>query len=299
MSRKVVITCAVTGHADTAKKNPAVPVSPEQIAQSSLDARAAVVHVHVRNPETGKASMETKYYKETYDRIRDSGSDVIVNLTTGPGGGFVPGDDDPMIGNPREQFKLPEFRVKHVEEIRPEICSLDVGSVNMGPEDVFINTPKHLTVMAGRIRKAGSKPELECFDVGHVRLACHLVESDVVASPAMFQLCLGIPWGAPATVEVMTLMRDMLPPDAHWAGFGISRQQFPMVAAAVLLGGHVRVGLEDNLYIEYGELAHSNAALVEKAAGIIESLGCDVATPDEAREILGLDGAAAKRSAAE
>jgi len=291
MSRKIVITCAVTGHSDTKDKNPAVPITPAEIARASIDAAragAAVAHIHVRDPATGKASTETAYYKEAHDRIRDAGSDVIVNLTTGPGGGFRPGDEDPRIGDPNTGFALPERRVVHVEEIRPEICTLDVATLSMGEEHVFINTPKHLRVMAGRIRAVGVKPELECFDVGHVRLANHLVESGDIALPPMYQLCLGIPWGAPATPEVMMTMRDMLPPGAHWAGFGISRHEFPMVAAAVLLGGHVRVGLEDNLYLEHGVLAPSNAALVEKAVRIVRELGFEVATPDEAREILHL-----------
>lgn len=299
MARKVMLTCAVTGGADTAKKNPAVPVTPEQIARSVIDARkagATIAHIHVRDPATGKASMEVAHYREVVERVRDSGCDVLVNLTTGPGSRFVPSDEDPRVGGAGTTMTRPLERVRHVVELRPDVCSLDVGSMNFG-ETGFLNTPAHLRVMAKAIAEAGVKPELEVFDTGHVMLARRMIEDGHIASPALFQLCLGIPWGAPATPESMIHMRSLLPPDASWAGFGISRMQFPMVAQAVILGGHARVGLEDNLYIDHGVLAPSNAALVERAVRIIESLGEAVATPGEARQILGL-GAPASRPAA-
>lgn len=299
MARKVIVTCAVTGGADTAKKNPAVPVTPEQIARAVIDARkagATIAHIHVRDPRTGMASMEVGYYREVVERVRDSGCDILVNLTTGPGSRFVPSDDDPKVGGPGTTMTPPLERMRHVAELHPDLCSLDVGSMNFG-ETGFVNTPGHLRIMAKAIAEAGVKPELEVFDTGHVMLARRMIEDGHIASPALFQLCLGIPWGAPATTESMLHMRDLLPPGSMWAGFGISRMQFPMVAQATILGGHVRVGLEDNLYIDHGVLAPSNAALVERAVRIVESLGESVADPVEAREILGLPKRAAQPAA--
>jgi uncharacterized protein (DUF849 family) len=293
MQRKVIISCAVTGSADSPGKNPAVPVTPQQIAQSSIDAAkagAAVVHIHVRDPQTSKPSMDGALYREVVERIRSSGTDVLINLTTGPGARFVPGADDPMKPGPGSSLSRPDVRVRHVVELRPDICSLDMGSLNMGSR-VFINTPEHLQVMAVAIRDAGVLPELEVFETGHLLLAKRMIETGHIKAPGMFQICLGIAWGQPATPEAMTYMRNLLPPASPWFAFGISLHQFPMVAQTVLLGGHVRVGLEDNLYLGKGKLAPSNAALVEKAAGIIEVLGDSVATPAEARDILGLSTA--------
>jgi uncharacterized protein (DUF849 family) len=290
MNQRVIISCALTGSGDTVAKNPAVPVTPEQIARSALEARAAgasIVHIHVRDPKTGAASRDPALYREVVSRIRDAGSDVIINLTTGPGARFVPGDNDPRSPGPGTTLAPPDERVAHIEELRPEICSLDMGSMNFG-QTVFVNTPKHLQAMARAIRAAGVKPELEVFEAGHVRLARQMIEQGEIAEPALFQICLGIPWGAPADPPSMAYLRDQLPPGSQWAAFGISTMQFPMVAQAVLLGGHVRVGLEDNLYLERGKLAPSNAALVEKAARIVVLLGASVVAPDEARRLLGL-----------
>jgi uncharacterized protein (DUF849 family) len=290
MQRKVMISCAVTGSADTPGRNPAVPVTPAQIAQSALDAAkagAAIVHIHVRNPETTRPSMNPAHYREVVERIRSSGSDVLINLTTGPGARFMHDDKDPSKPSPDSTLKSPEDRVRHVVELRPDICSLDMGSLNMG-DRVFINTPKHLQAMAIAIKDAGVMPELEVFETGHLLLAKRFIEDGYVKPPGMFQICLGISWGQPATTEAMTYMRSLLPPGSPWFAFGISLHQFPMVAQTVLLGGHPRVGLEDNIYLERGKLAPSNAALVEKAAKIIEILGDHVATPAEARQILGL-----------
>jgi uncharacterized protein (DUF849 family) len=294
MQRKVIISCAVTGSADSPGKNPAVPVTPEQIAQSSIDAAkagAAVVHIHVRNPKTTRPSMDGALYREVVERIRASGCDVLINLTTGPGARFVPGADDPSQPGPETSLARPEVRVRHVIELRPDICSLDMGSMNMGGR-VFINTPEHLQTMAVAIREAGVLPELEVFETGHLLLAKRMIETGHIKAPGMFQICLGIAWGQPATPEAMSYMRNLLPAGSPWFAFGISLHQFPMVAQSVLLGGHVRVGLEDNLYLEKGKLAPSNAALVEKAGSIINILGDQVATPAEAREILGLNAAA-------
>ena len=291
MQRKVIISCAVTGSADSPGKNPAVPVTPEQIARSSIDAAkagAAVVHIHVRNPQTTRPSMDGTLYREVVERIRASGCDVMINLTTGPGARFVPGADDPSQPGPETSLARPEVRVRHVVELRPDICSLDMGSMNMGGR-VFINTPEHLQTMAVAIREAGVLPELEVFETGHLLLAKRMIETGHIKPPGMFQICLGIAWGQPATPEAMSYMRNLLPVGSPWFAFGISLHQFPMVAQSVLLGGHVRVGLEDNLYLEKGKLAPSNAALVEKAASIIAILGDQVATPADAREILRLN----------
>jgi uncharacterized protein (DUF849 family) len=290
MQRKVIISCAVTGSADTPGRNPAVPVTPEQIAQSSIDAAkagAAIVHIHVRNPQTTKPSMDPAHYREVVERIRASGTDVLINLTTGPGARFHHDPHDASKPGPDSTLKSPEDRVRHVLELKPDICSLDMGSLNMG-DRVFINTPSHLQQMALAIKDAGVTPELEVFETGHLLLAKRFLENGYVKGPGMFQICLGISWGQPATPEAMTYMRNLLPPDATWFAFGISLYQFPMVAQAVLLGGHPRVGLEDNIYLDKGKLAPSNAALVEKAGKIIEVLGDHVATPSDARKILGL-----------
>src|SRR5215813_5594718 len=293
MQRKVMISCAVTGSADTPGRNPAVPVTPEQIAASAIDAAkagAAIVHVHVRDPQTTRPSMDPALYREVVDRIRQSGTDVLINLTTGPGARYVPSPDDPLKPAPGTNMKSAEERVRHVVELKPDVCSLDMGSMNMGGY-AFINTPAILEAMAIKIRDANVMPELEVFEAGHLLLSKRLIETGHVKVPSLFQICLGISWAQPATPEAMTYMRSLLPADCTWFAFGISLYQFPMVAQAVLLGGHPRVGLEDNLYLEKGKLAPSNAALVEKAAEIVELMGDVVATPADARAMLGLKAA--------
>src|SRR6185436_12006229 len=290
MQRKVMISCAVTGSADTPGRNPAVPVTPAQIAQSAIDAAkagAAVVHIHVRDPQTTKPSMDVAHYREVVQRIRDSGTDVIINLTTGPGARFSPGAEDPLKVGPGTNLKTAAERVQHVVELKPEICSLDMGSMNMG-QYVFVNTPSILENMAVAIKDAGIVPELEVFETGHLLLAKRMIETGHIKGPGMFQICLGISWGQPATPEAMTYMRNLLPPGCTWFAFGISLWQFPMVAQTVLLGGHPRVGMEDNIYLEKGKLAPSNAALVEKAGKIIQILGEEIATPADARAMLGI-----------
>ncbi len=302
MARPVIISCAVTGGADTKGINPAVPATPEEIANEVLAANAAgaaVAHIHVRNPETGRASMKPDYYGEVVNRVRDAGCPVVINLTTGPGARLDVNIESPQEPGPGSVMRTAEERVIHVLENKPDICSLDVATMNFGDRPM-VNSPEMIKEMAELIQSAGVKPELEVFDVGHVRLANHLVETGVIAGAnPLYQLCLGIPWGAPATPEAMTLMRDMLPDGAQWAAFGISRFEFPMVATATVLGGHVRVGLEDNLYIARGELASGNAQLVERAVEIIELIGDTVATPAEAREIFGISGAGSASKAAE
>jgi uncharacterized protein (DUF849 family) len=290
MAEPVIVTCAVTGGAPTAGKYPAVPVTPEQIADAVIEARnagAAVAHIHVRDPRTGLASMDVALYREVVERVRGARCDILINLTTGPGSRFVPSDDDPRVGGPGTTMRKPLDRVQHVVELLPDICSLDVGSMNFG-ETGFVNTPAHLRVMARAIADTGVKPELEVFEPGHIMLARKLIEEGVLASPPLFQICLGIPYGAPATSESMMFMKSLLPADAMWASFGISRAEFPMVAQAAILGGHVRVGLEDNLYIEQGVLASGNGVLVERAVSILRAIGKEVASPEDARRILGL-----------
>jgi uncharacterized protein (DUF849 family) len=288
VSRPVIITCALTGAAELAAKSGAVPVTPEQIATSAIEAAkagAAIAHIHVRDPATGRPSMALAHYREVVDRIRQSGVDMLINLTTGAGASFIPGADDPRVAAPGSSLSHWRKRVEHVTALTPEVCSLDVGSMNFG-ERVFVNTPADLREMARAIKDAGTKPEMEVFELGHIRLAKHLVQSGLIEAPPLFQICLGIAWGAAATPETMMAMRDQLPAGALWAAFGIGATQFPMVAQAVLLGGHVRVGLEDNLYLARDLPAPSNAALVEKAAQIIAQLGERPATPAEARQIL-------------
>jgi uncharacterized protein (DUF849 family) len=287
MSRPVIISCALTGGGDTTALSPHVPVTPEQIANEALAARAAgasIVHIHVRDPETGKPSRETALYAEVVRRIRNSGSDVLVNLTTGAGGRYIPDDTNPNR-NAIDGMASPEDRMAHVLELRPDICSLDIGTMNFS-RYAFLNLPSHVERMAAAIREAGVKPELEVFDLGHAAFARHLCERGLFADPPWLQLCLGIPWGAPASTESMQTLKNMVPEGGQWSAFGISRHQFPMAAQAVLLGGHVRVGLEDNLYLSRGQLSPGNAPMVERAARIIGELDAEVATPAQAREIL-------------
>ena len=289
MPRDVIVTCAVTGSHQNFHKYPDYPITPAQIAESCLEARqagAAIVHVHVRDPETGAATGEVAHYREVVARVRDAGSDLLINLTTGFGGRFAPSEDDPRTAGPGTTLIPPEQRVQHVEAIKPEICSLDVGTFNFG-DSVFMNTPEHLRAMAARIKAAGIKPEVEVFEPGHIIFAKQMMEEGLIEDPPMFQLCLGILYASPATGEAMTFLKSLLPEGARWSAFGVSRRQFPMVAEAVEQGGNVRVGLEDNLYLAKGEYA-SNGQLVEKAVGIIRDLGAEPAEPARAREILGL-----------
>ena len=288
MNREVIVSCAVTGSGDTVGKHPDIPVTPEQIANAAIEAAkagAAIAHMHVREPD-GTPSRNVDYYSEVVDRVRDSDVDVIINLTAGMGGDFYPSEEDPSVAGPGSDMVGPIERLAHVEALLPEICSLDCGTLNFA-DGTYISTPAMLRVMAQRIKDCGVKPELECFDTGHVRLATQLIKEGLVEDPPLFQICLGIPWGAPATTAAMKGMADMLPEGAMWAGFGISAMEMPMVAQAILLGGHVRVGLEDNLYLDRGVFA-SNGQLVERAVNIIELMGARAVTPAEAREKLGL-----------
>lgn len=289
MSNPTIITCAVTGNITSPKQTPYLPITPEQIAAACIDAAragAAIVHIHVREDD-GSPSMEVARYREVIERIRASDQDVVINLTTGPGGRYIPSPDDPSVAAEGTFFLHPEKRVAHVRELRPEICSLDFNTMNSGAS-VVINTPQNLTIMAEIIAEAGTKPELEVFDSGDIQLANHFIEQGLVTSPALFQIVLGVRYSAIATPETMMFLQSLLPSDSQWAAFGVGRWEFPMLAQAWLLGGHVRVGLEDNIYLERGKLAESNTQLVDRAVNIIKDLGGRPATAGEAREILGL-----------
>lgn len=290
MNPEVVLTCALTGAGDTVGKSEHVPVTPEQIAESGIAAAkagATVVHVHVRDPETGQGSRQTRLYAEVVERIRASGQDVIINLTAGMGGDLQVRDSAPTRPGPQTDLVSATERLAHVEEIRPEICSLDCGTLNFGDGDMtYVSTPEMIRTGAKRIAELGVKPEMEIFDTGHLWVANQVVSEGVVDAP-LYQLCLGIPYGAPASPRIAQAMVDMIPSGTRWAGFGIGRWQMPMVAQMVLLGGNVRVGLEDNLYLSKGVKA-TNAQLVDKARSIIEMMGSRVLTPAEGREKLGL-----------
>ena len=293
MNPKVIITCAVTGAGDTVGKHPAIPVTPEQIANSALEAAsagAAVVHCHVRDPKTGKSSRAVSLYREVMERIRAKNKDVIINLTAGMGSDLTVGEGESPMSFDLANSDLvgPIERLLHVAELRPEICTLDCGTLNFSDGNMLlVQTPSQLRAQAKLIQSYGVKPELECFDSGNLWFAGQLCKEGLITGKPLFQLCLGIKWGAPYDSETMMYQKAQLPKDAIWAAFGIGRNEFPAVAQAVLLGGHVRVGLEDNLWLEPGVYA-SNAKLVEKAVKIVRLLGTDIATPSEARKILSL-----------
>ena len=291
INTNVVVTCAVTGAGDTVDKHPAIPVTPEQIANSAIeaaDAGAAIVHLHVRDPETGKGSRDINLFKETVELVRNSGRNVLINLTAGMGGDLVVDDDNPQVPGEGTDLISAEQRMAHVEMLQPDIATLDCGTINFDNANyVYVQTPNMLRTMAARYAEIGVKPEMEVFDLGHLRFANQMVSEGLIKGPAMYQVCLGIPWGAGADSATMTAMVSQLPKDVVWSGFGISRTQMPMVAQAMLLGGNVRVGLEDNLYLEKGVPA-SNAELVEKAVRIIRDLGGRICDADEAREKLNL-----------
>jgi uncharacterized protein (DUF849 family) len=289
-SEKVVLTVSVTGSIGDRSANPALPVTPKEIAESAVEAGkagAAVAHIHVRDPQTGKPSMAMPLYEETVRRIHDH-SDIILNLSTGAGARFIPGEGDPSHPGPGTTLTSPQRRIEHVLALRPEICSLDVGSMDFGPH-LFVNYLSHVEWMAEQMGAAGVKPELEVFDMGHIEKAKHLIRTGRIKNPPLFQLCTGIRWGIPATPESMIAMKGLLPHDALWTGFGIGATAFPMVAVAAVLEGNVRIGFEDSLYIEKGKLAASNRQLVEKAVTLLRLLGKEPASPAEARRLFKLE----------
>ena len=291
MNPNVIITCALTGAGDTVDKHPAMPVTPTQIAAAAVEAAkagATVVHCHVRDPDTGKGSRDPALYREVMARIRDSGVDIIVNLTAGMGGDLeIGGGENPLAFGPATDLVGPLARLVHVEELLPDICTLDCGTLNFGDGDtIYVSTPAALRAGAKRITELGVKAELEIFDTGHLWFANQMIKEGLLRDP-LFQLCLGIPWGAPADTTTMKAMVDNLPASATWAAFGIGRMQMPMAAQAVLLGGHVRVGLEDNLWLDKGVPA-STGSLVERVIKLIECMGARPMSPAAGRVKMGL-----------
>ena len=292
MNRNVIVSCAVTGSGASVDKHPAIPVTPKEIAAAAIEAAkagAAIAHIHVREPDSGKSSRRIELYREVVSRIRESNVDVIINLTTGMGGDlFLGPDEEPMNFSDNTDCVGMMERIKHVEELLPEICSLDCGSFNYAEGDyVYISTPNMLEQGARRLQEIGVKPELEVFELGHISFTKHLIAQGLLDDPPLFQVCLGIRWAAEANTASFKTMVDALPDGCNWAGFGTSAMEMPMVAQAVLLGGNIRVGLEDNLYLEKGVFA-SNGQLVERACNIVQLMGCSIQTPSEARQTLGL-----------
>lgn len=294
MNRDVFITCAVTGSGSTQDKSEHVPRSPEQIANSAIDAAragAAVVHCHVRDPKTGTPSRDLAFYREVTDRIRSSDVDCVLNLTAGMGGDLVLGNTEnplPPNADSTDMVGATE-RLAHVKECLPEICTLDCGTMNFAEADyVMVNTPGMLREMAKQIQALGVRAEIEAFDTGHLWFAKKLVEEGLIDDPVLVQLCMGIPWGAPNDLHTFLAMVNAVPDDWTFSAFSIGRDEMPLVAASVLAGGHVRVGLEDNLYLDRGVLA-SNAMLVERAVSIVTNMGGRIIGPDEVREKLKLN----------
>ena len=292
INTSVFITCAITGSGSTQDRSAEVPRSPEQIANSAIAAAkagAAVVHCHVRDPETGVASRDPKLYRELTDRIRDSKTDVVLNLTAGMGGDMVFGPPSaPLPLQDGTDMGSAESRMEPIAECLPEICTLDCGTMNFAEADyVMTNTPGMLREMGSMMTALGVKAEIEAFDTGHLWFAKQLVNEGILESPALIQLCMGIPWGAPNDLNTYMAMVNNIPSDWNWSSFSIGRDQMPYVAASVLAGGNVRVGLEDNLWLEKGVLA-TNESLVEKAATIIEAMGSTLMNPQQVRDELGL-----------
>ncbi len=289
MARKTIITVAVTGNQTKPEHHPALPCTPEQIANAAIEsgrAGASIAHIHVRYPD-GRPSMELAHYREVVDRIRASGVDLLINLTTGPGGRYIPSDDDPQRAAPGSNLLHPLKRVEHVVALKPDICSLDFNTM-WSEHSVVINTPRNLRLMAEAIRSAGVKPELEVFDSGDIRLAADLIKAGVLDPDPLFQIVCGVNYGFAATPETLMYARSLLPQPCEWAAFSIGRHAFPFVAQSFLLGGHVRVGFEDAVRISKEQLAPSNAAMVEKAVRIIRDLGGEAATAEDARSMLKL-----------
>ncbi|WP_425257641.1 3-keto-5-aminohexanoate cleavage protein [Rubrivivax sp. RP6-9] len=290
MKGKTLLTCAVTGNLTTPEQTPHLPITPAQIASECLaaaEAGAAVVHIHVRDPATGRPSMDVELYRDVVERIRAENRALVINLTTGPGGRFVPGEPDPRVAGPGTTLLPPLERVRHIELLKPDICSLDLNTMNSGGQ-VVINTPKNVRIMAQAMRAAGVLPELEIFDSGDMHLALDLIADGTLQGPGLWTFVLGVKYGFSAGPDTLAYARGLLPPGAVWSAFGIGRHEFPMVAQSWLLGGHVRVGLEDNIYLEKGVLAKSNAELVAKARRIVQDLGGALATPEEVRAALQL-----------
>jgi len=287
-ARKTILTCAVTGSQTRREQNVNLPITPQEIAEASLEAAeagAAIVHLHVRDPETGHASMKLEHYQEVVDRIRAKNSALILNITTGPGGRYQPGESNPVIPGPKTNLLPAEQRVTHLPFLRPDIATIDLNTMNFGGE-VVINTPNNVRKIAKAIYDCGALPELELFDSSNLHLARDLFDDGTFRLPVIASLIVGIKYGMPATPETMSYAKSLLPHGIEWTGFSIGRQAFPMMVQSFLLGGHIRIGMEDTIYIEKGKLAASNAELVDKASWIIKSMGGELANAEEAREQL-------------
>jgi len=288
--KPTILSCAVTGTFTKPEHNETLPVTPAEIAGDCIEAAragAAICHIHVRDPKTAVPSMEFSYYEEVVKQIRASDVDLIINLTTGPGGRYVPSDDNPEVAAPNSNFKTPEIRTEHVVRLKPEICTLDLNTMWFGGGAV-INSPKNIREMAGRMYAAGVKPELEVFDSGDIQLAHELLKEGTLKEPALFQIVTGVKYGFAPGADTMMYAKSLLPEGCEWAAFGASRWAFPMLAQAFLLGGHCRIGMEDAVYLEKGVKCKGNRDLVEKAVSIIRTLGGELATVEQAREILQL-----------
>ena len=294
MNFEAFITCAVTGAGDTVDRHPAIPVTPKQVAEAAIEAAkagAAIAHIHVRDPETGKGARDPELFKEAVGRVRDSGVDVVLNLTAGMGGDLVFGKGENPLPLDAEATDMagPLERLAHVEALLPEICTLDCGTMNFaaGGDYIMANAPSMLRTKAKRVRELGVRPELEVFDTGHLVFVKEMLRDGLLDDPVMVQLCMGIPYGAPDDPGTLLAMVNQLPPGAIWSAFSIGRMELPYVAMAALAGGNVRVGLEDNLYLSRGVHA-SNGQLVERAVTILEAMNVRVLGPDEVREKLSL-----------
>ncbi|OED38335.1 NADPH:quinone reductase [Chromatiales bacterium (ex Bugula neritina AB1)] len=288
--KPTILTCAVTGTFTTPEHNDTLPVTAAEIASDCIEAAqagAAICHIHVRDPDTAKPSMEYSYYEEVVSRIRASDTDLIINLTTGPGGRYVPADNNPAVAAPETTLTTAAIRTEHIVRLKPEICTLDLNTMWFGGGAV-INSPKSLREMAALIYAAGVKPEFEVFDSGDIQLARELIQEGTLHEPALFQIVTGVKYGFAPGPEAMLYAKSLLPTGCEWAAFGASRWAFPMLAQAYLLGGHCRIGMEDAVYLEKGVKCAGNRPLVEKAVSIIRSLGGSVATVSQAREILQL-----------
>ncbi|SDC21376.1 Uncharacterized conserved protein, DUF849 family [Pelagirhabdus alkalitolerans] len=284
MTKKVMLTAAVTGAGDTTNKNPNVPVTPKEIAESAIEsakAGATVVHVHARDPKTKGVSHDVDHYREIVDRIRDSKTDAVINITSGGGGDFIPSLDTPAAGGNGTDIQTPKERHEPVGELLPEMCTLDCGTTNFG-QMIYMSPTDWLREQAKLVQKSGVKPELEVFDTGHLRFANQLVKEGLISNDPMYQFCLGIPWGAEADMETLMYMKNRIPENGHFSAFSIGAKQLPMVTQTALLGGNVRVGLEDNLYLRKGVLA-SNEQLVDQAVKQLHAHDIEVLTPQEAR----------------
>ena len=287
---KIFITCAVTGNLTTPDQTPYLPITPEQIADACLgaaEAGAAITHIHVRDPATGQPSMELEYYQDVVARIRMKNAQLILNITTGPGGRFVPDHDEPKLFGPGTTLMNPEQRAAHIAALKPEICTLDLNTMNSGKQ-VVINTPGNVRRMAKVINDAGVKPEIELFDSGDIALMLDLVKDGTLKGPLLTSFVMGVPYGFQPSPESVIYARNLLPDDAQFTAIAIGRNAFPYVAQSYLAGGHARVGIEDGVYLSRGVLAETNAQMVEKARRMIEDLGGQIAGPAEARKIIGL-----------